>query len=149
MTARLVLLLVLAVAASGCTLPKQSLARAQRALEQNSHERALAICRDLERDYLRLSEDDRAKYAYVRGMTDYRMGYRIDARYWLASAKSMTIEHPQALPPEWTARLDDALASINEEVFDHGVEGLENTLRRGGGESHPGAKKHPRGEEEP
>src|SRR6478752_820008 len=94
-TARAVILLVTIVASSGCGLPKQSLARATRALEQNSHERALAICRDLERDYLRLSDEDRAKYAYVRGMTDYRMGYRLDARYWLATAKSMTVQHPQ------------------------------------------------------
>ena len=147
---RLLVIVALALGGGGCAaMPRQNLGRATRAFEQNSHERALAILRDLEQDFLLLPPDDRARYAYVRGMTDYRMGYRVDARYWLAFAKGASKEHPQALAPEWLARLDAALDDINEEVWSRGIEGLENNLKRGGGESHPGAAKPAPPEDEP
>src|ERR1700678_3000342 len=85
----------------GCNTYADSLTRAQRAFEQSEHERTLAILRTLEPDIRRLSESDRAKYCYLRGLTDYRIGYRLEARHWLSLASAVVKETPDALPADW------------------------------------------------
>ena len=46
------------------------------------YEHALALWRALEADSDSLRPDDQARYAYLRGMTDYRLGFRADSRHW-------------------------------------------------------------------
>jgi hypothetical protein len=77
----------------------------------------LAIFRVLEEDTDSLSLNDQARYAYLRGMTDYRLGFRPDARHWLALAKATEQEHPGGLSPDWKQRLDEALTDLNRDVF--------------------------------
>ncbi len=116
-------------AAMGCSTYRDDLSRGQTAFEQNSHERALAIFRLLEPDTSHLSTPERAHYAYLRGMTDYRIGYRADARHWLLLAQSMESETPGVLPADWKTRMTEAIAEMNEAVYQNGIESLTNNRR--------------------
>ena len=111
----IVLLLLLLMA--GCATYREDLNRGQRLYEEHEYERALAIWRYLEVDVDSLSYNDQSRYAYLRGMTDYRLGddYRKDARHWLAVAKAIEQEHPGGLNEQWAARLDEALADLNKD----------------------------------
>jgi hypothetical protein len=122
------LLLSSSFAALGaCATYEDDLMRGQTAFEQSEHERALAIFRALEQDTERLSVVGRAHYAYLRGMTDYRIGYKSEARHWLAIATALGQKTPGSLPPEWEKRMTESLEELNEEVFAGGVAALSNT----------------------
>lgn len=101
----------------GCATYREDLNRGQRLYEENQYERALAIWRVLEADTDSLSLNDQARYAYMRGMTDYRLGFRADARHWLAIAKATEQEHPGGLNPEWKQRLEESLNDLNQDVY--------------------------------
>lgn len=115
---RLVLLLGFAgsLSAAACATYREDLNRGQRLYEENQYERALAIWRNLEADTDSLTANDQARYAYLRGMTDYRLGFRPDARHWLALAKATEQSHPGGLNPEWKERLETSLGELNREV---------------------------------
>src|SRR5688572_1903608 len=90
--------------AFGCATYHDDLVRARAHYESNQHEKALAIFRVLEPDIDSLPTGEQAEYAYLRGMTDYRLAgssltanvtggaadpkkaYRTNARHWLAIA---------------------------------------------------------------
>jgi len=113
---------------AGCATYEEDVARSQRAFDASEHERALAILRALEPDMGRLGTSDRAHYAYLRGMTDYRIGYRIDARHWLGMASAIEQQTPGSIPPDSVKRLNDALREMNEAVYTSGVEALSNDI---------------------
>jgi hypothetical protein len=115
---------VLALAA--CVTYQEDLARGQKAFEANDHDRALAIFRGLEPDTRYLSVEDQGHYAYLRGMTDYRVGYKSEARHWLAFAAAIEADKPGALPADWAKRMADALKELNEEVYTGGIQALTN-----------------------
>ncbi len=94
--------------------------------DENEYERALAIWRNLEPDLDSLSPNDQARYSYLRGMTDYRLGFRPDARHWLAMAKATEQAHPGGLSADWKSRTEDAITDLNKEVFG-GSEAVANT----------------------
>jgi hypothetical protein len=119
-------LCVLGASAASCATYHDDLQRGQTAFEQNAHERALAIFRALENDTAHLSPAERAQYAYLRGMTDYRIGYNADARHWLVIAKALEGEAPGQLPADWPPRIDEALAVLNEEVYASGAQPLRD-----------------------
>ena len=50
-------------------------------------------------------------------MTDYRMGYRADARHWLALSAAIVERHPGGLDGQATAQLNQALTQLNEAVY--------------------------------
>jgi hypothetical protein len=112
---------------AGCATYSDDLTRAQRAYEGSEDERALAIFRVLEADTSRLSDSERAHYDYLRGMTDFRMGYQAESRHWLSLAASMEQQIPGSLPPEWAKKLTDTLKELNESVYSAGIESLTNT----------------------
>jgi len=112
---RLVALVALALVA--CTTYREDLNRGQRLYEENQYEHALAIWRLLETDMDSLSLNDQARYAYLRGMTDYRLGFRPYARHWLGIAHSIDKQHPGGLNQEWRDRLDKSLADLNNDVY--------------------------------
>jgi len=118
------------VTLGGCTTYRDQLARGQRAFELNEHDRTIAILRDLEPDMKRLTVPEQAEYAYLRGMTDYRVGYRADARHWLAITKAYEDNSPGVLPADWKVRVNDALEELNGVVFTEGTQSL--TTRRNG-----------------
>lgn len=110
---------------AACATYQDDLARSQRAFEQNQHERALAILRALEPHSSQLDAGERAHYAYLRGMTDYRIGYRSDARHWLSVARSIEQSTPNALPSDWSKRLGETLGELNDEVYAGGTQALD------------------------
>ena len=85
--------------------------------EENQYEHALALWRVLEEDSDSLSPNDRARYAYLRGMTAYRLGFRSDSRHWLAIAKATDQAHVGSLSAEWEERLEQSLTDLNQDVY--------------------------------
>ena len=107
----------LAVLLVACVTYREDLNRGQRLYDESQYERALAIFRVLEGDQDSLSPPDRARYFYLRGMTDYRLGFRRDARHWLALARATDHQYPGGLAPEWHERLERYLGELNREVY--------------------------------
>lgn len=123
---RRVLLLSAAFLFSACATYRDDLNRGQRLFEESEYERSLAIWRFLEEDLDSLSYAEQARYSYLRGMTDYRLGggkggsdtlFRAHARHWLALAKAIEQEHPGGLSAEWQQQLEAALEDLNAEVY--------------------------------
>jgi hypothetical protein len=110
-------LALLLLAAIGCSTYREDLSRGQRLYEENQYEHALAIWRVLEPDTDSLSLNDQARYAYLRGMTDYRLGFRPYARHWLGIARSIDKQHPGGLNEEWRDRLTKSLTDLNNDVY--------------------------------
>ncbi len=106
----------------GCATYRQDLTRGESFYDQNDYERALATFRLLESDMDSLSLNEQARYAYLRGMTDFRLNYRADARHWLALAKAIDQEHPGGLSPQFKGRLEESLNDLNREVYGKGFE---------------------------
>jgi hypothetical protein len=126
----------------GCATYLDDLNRAERHYQSNQHEQALALFRALEADMDSLSPADRARYAYLRGINDYRLSghkedtstttaaastsnvdktYRAHARYWLGIARSLERQTPGSLRAEWKNNVDEALRDLNQDVFGVGV----------------------------
>lgn len=120
----------------GCATYLDDLNRAERHYQENQHERALALLRVVETDMDSLSHADRTRYAYLRGINDYRLSgkrkddgtatsadkaYRAHARHWLAIARALEREKPGGLRPEWKTNLDEALRDLNQDVYGVGV----------------------------
>lgn len=120
-------LVVLALVA-GCASSSDAIARGQRYYEDNQYERALAIWRDLERRDAMLEPHDRVRYAYLRGMTDFRLGFRDDARHWLAIAKASREQAPESLAPSWSERLDAALEDLARGVTNRSSRDVVQTI---------------------
>jgi hypothetical protein len=110
-------LLLVALFGIACSTYREDLNRGQRLYEENQYDRALAIWRILENDVDSLDRNDQARYAYLRGMTDYRLGYRPYARHWLGIARSIEKEHPGGLNQEWKDRLTKSLEDLDKDVY--------------------------------
>jgi hypothetical protein len=108
---------LLGVLLGACSGSRDALARGQRYYEENQYERALAVWRDVGRSEASLNREQSLRYAYLRGMTDYRLGFRDEARHWLALARARERQAPSSMNPEWSLRLDGALRDLNHEVF--------------------------------
>jgi hypothetical protein len=117
MRTALVLLLAIAVCPVACATYREDLNRGQRMYEENQYEHALALWRILEDDSDSLSPNDQTRYAYLRGMTDYRLGFRADSRHWLAIAKATDQAHPGGLGAAWHERLEESLTDLNHDVY--------------------------------
>jgi len=127
------------VTATGCQTYREQLIRSQHVFEQSDYERALALLKELERDVTKLEPPQQAQYAYLRGMTDYRIGYRPDARHWLAVARTYEETSPGTLPNDWKTRMNEALEEMNGVVLADGLSALATTRRPG--EDEPPASK--------
>src|SRR5262245_22053789 len=121
--------------AVSCATYEQDLNRASEHYNRNQFESALALFRVLEPDMDSFSPADQARYAYLRGMTDYRLsslspqgtgvadprqGYRDNARHWLAVGSAIDKKTPGGLTPEEKQRLEEALTDLNRDVFGGG-----------------------------
>jgi hypothetical protein len=108
---------LVALAISGCATYQQELDRGQRHFKANEYEKSLAVLRALEPDINSLNSADRTRYAYLRGMTDFRLSYRADARYWLGIAAAQDKLEPGGLEEGWKQRMKEALTQLNADVY--------------------------------
>lgn len=116
--ARLALfILPLSIALVGCATYEQELARAEEHFAHDEHEKSLATLRALEPDWTSFGLKERARYCYLRGMTDYRVGFKADARHWLAVAAQIERENPGALAPSEKQVVDEKLGELNQVVW--------------------------------
>lgn len=113
---RTIACLILACALAGCATYTDSLNRAERHYQASDYERALSSLKLLEADIDSLTPADRARYAYLRGMADYRMSFRADARHWLALARVIDKANPGGLQPAWRQMMTEALADLDGDV---------------------------------
>lgn len=138
---RLLAFLGLAYLAAACSTYRSQLARGERAFETKQPDRALAILRDLEPDFQRLTPNEQATYAYVRGMTDFEVGYKADARHWLSVANAYEQVTPGALPGERKTKTIAALKELNDIVYQKGTSELVNVTPVGSAAPAPSAPK--------
>lgn len=102
---------------SGCRNYSDLLDRGQGYYEENRYELALAVFRHLEQDQDSLESPERVRYYYLRGMTDYRLGYESHARYWLALAQASSARARSALNEDEQKRLQTTLDGLNRPVY--------------------------------
>ena len=102
---------------AGCATYRDELSRGQRLYMDNHYDQALATWRVLEADMDSLTPAERTQYAYLRGMTDYRLAMHADARHWLAVAKANNDVVPGGLDATALAQLDKTLGELNEETY--------------------------------
>lgn len=136
-----------ALVLNACTTHRDHLIRGQRYYDENEFEKALAIWRALEPDADSLTDQERARYAYLRGMTDYRLGYRSHARHWLAIAKAIDKKYPGGLDGDWRGRADSALEDLNKDVY--GIERFDGGDTANGEEATSDEPKDPSAEAAP
>jgi hypothetical protein len=105
---------------ASCVTYAEELNRGQRYFQANEYERALAVWRILEENVDSLSATDRTRYAYLRGMTDYRMSLRADARHWLAVARAYEQVTPGGIEEGWRDRMKEALKDLDNDVHGGG-----------------------------
>ncbi len=117
-------MLVAILALSACTTYRDALARSQDAFQKNEYEHTLGLLRALEPDTIRLTTPEKAQYAYLRGMTDLRLGHRADARHWLAIARAHDDASPGTLPVDWRSRMNEALGELDAVVYSEGYSAL-------------------------
>jgi len=115
---------------AACATYREQLVRTQQAFDANDHDRTMALLRDLEPDLTRLPTSEQAHYAYLRGMTDYRVGHRQDARHWLALAKAFDEASPGTLPADWKHRTNEALEEMNGIVYADGTTALAHKPKK-------------------
>src|SRR5262245_2501210 len=128
--------------AGGCATYQQDLERAERHYDENQFEKALALFRVLEPDIDSFEPPEQAKYAYYRGMTDYRLssmaaqgtnvadprrGYRDNSRHWLAVAIAIDKKVPGGLTDEQKQRANEALNDLNRDYYGGAETGGEST----------------------
>jgi hypothetical protein len=101
----------------GCQNYGDQVQRAQSYYERNQYEVALSVVRDMEAHRDSLTEVERVRYCYVRGMTDFRLGYSDDARYWLGLAKVSLKHAPSALNEDERSRVDESLDELNRPIY--------------------------------
>lgn len=124
--------LALPLASAGCATYRQDLDRAKTHYEANEYEKALALFRVLEPDMDSFSDGEKAQYAYLRGMTDYRLAdlanpgsgvndpkkdFRSNARHWLGVASAIEKQTQGGLSNEEKARLAEVMTNLNKDVY--------------------------------
>ena len=136
--------------APACATYHDDLVRGEKAFEDNQHEQALAIFRSLELETSHLDPPERARYYYLRGMTDYRIGYKADARHWLMLAQASEKAMPGTFPDDWKQRMTDAMNDLDSQVYDNGVPSLASTeTKSSDGKPAPGPEPKPKNEDTP
>ncbi len=101
----------------GCANYRDQLLRSQAYYAENRYEDALALLRNLDADRDSLERPEQVRYCYLRGMTDYRLGYKDDARYWLGLAQATLPDASDGLDASEKERLIATLAELNKGVF--------------------------------
>jgi hypothetical protein len=147
--------LALPLASAGCATYRQDLERAKTHYEANEYEKALALFRVLEPDMDSLSEAEKTQFAYLRGMTDYRLAglanagtgmsnpkqdFRSNARHWLAVASAIETQTQGGLSGDEQQRVAGAMVDLNKDVYGGG-DALPDDPAKAGDKAAKGAAK--------
>lgn len=111
--------LALAIGATGCAAISDDMQRAEATYEQARYEDTLIWLRDLEDDAPTMDLEMRARYYYLRGMTEYRLGHRLDALHYLAVAREVAGDQGAGLRPEWRQIMDRTLVELTPRGMSH------------------------------
>lgn len=104
---------VVLVALAGCTTWSHEIRQAELAYDAARPEAALAWVDVVGDDNLgRMELSDRARYLYVRGMTEFRLGRRDDALYHLALAREVSGNDGVGLRREQRELMDRTLTEL-------------------------------------
>ncbi len=95
----------------GCVTTQQELRRAEAHLGTRSYEEALVWLEHLHTDLPDMSQSERARYYYLRGMASFELGARRDARHYLALARESDPGR-RMLPERWLEHMDRALGDL-------------------------------------
>lgn len=107
------------VAIGGCAAVRDDMQRAAASYEAARYEDTLVWLRDLEDDAPSMDVELRARYFYLRGMTEYRMGHRSDALHYLAVAREVADDRGARLRPEWRQIMERTLAELTPRGATH------------------------------
>lgn len=105
-----------------CTTYQSELQRGINHYKNEKPEQAIVVLQSLEGDIDSLSAEDKVKYAYYRGMADYRISEqhekaRNDARYWLSLAKAGADVSKGSLTEDERAQVEKVLAKLMCDVY--------------------------------
>ena len=106
------LALLLALALGACAATASELRRAAEAYEQARFDAARTWLVDLEDRAPSMDEGMRARYFYLRGMAEYRVGHRLEALHYLAVARELGREGARGLRDEQQQLLDRTLEEL-------------------------------------
>ncbi|MGE0787730.1 MAG: hypothetical protein AB7S26_18790 [Sandaracinaceae bacterium] len=112
-------LTTLALAGSGCAALSDDMRRAESSYETARYEDALIWLTDLEDDAPSMDLEMRARYFYLRGMTEYRLGHRTFALHYLAVAREVAGDQGDGLRPEWRQIMDRTLEELTPRDSGH------------------------------
>jgi hypothetical protein len=133
--------LAMMMALPACAALSDDMNRAETAYGAARYEDTLIWLRDLEDDAPSMDLEMRARYYYLRGMTEYRLGHRGDSLHYLAVAREVTGDGGAGLRPEWRQIMDRTLTELTPRGLTHrppeaGSDGeVENTEGTSGGEA--------------
>ncbi len=96
----------------GCAAVHDDMQRAETAYEAARYEDTLVWLVDLEDDAPAMHVETRARYYYLRGMTEYRLGHRANALHYLAVGREIVGDDGAGLRPEWRQIMDRTLAEL-------------------------------------
>ncbi|MFK7989226.1 MAG: hypothetical protein AB8I08_24620 [Sandaracinaceae bacterium] len=103
----------------GCAALRDDMQRAEQSYDAARYEDALIWFRDLETDAPSMDDRMRARYFYLRGMTEYRLGHRLQALHYLAVAREIAGEDDVGLRPEWRQIMDRTLTELTPRTMTH------------------------------
>jgi hypothetical protein len=129
--AAIALAVLAATLGSACATYSQDLERVRRHYDRSEFPASLALLRALGDDQAGLSERERVEYAYLRGMTDYRLAaaspsgptrdaFRQYAADYLSRASKLDAATPTALSAGQKERMRQTLAALatNADIAD-------------------------------
>jgi hypothetical protein len=100
----------------GCAGLSDDLRRARRSYASAAYEDALTWLVAVEGDIPAATTAQRAGWHYLRGMTEYRLGHRREARHYLALAHVIAGDRGEGLQPQWRRTLAITLSELGDEL---------------------------------
>ena len=111
--------LAMVISLGACAAISDDMNRAETAYGAARYEDTLIWLRDLEDDAPSMDEEMRARYYYLRGMTEYRVGHRANSLHYLAVAREVAGDQGAGLQPEWVQIMNRTLEELTPRGMNH------------------------------
>ncbi|MEZ4444075.1 MAG: hypothetical protein R3B72_33695 [Polyangiaceae bacterium] len=102
-------------AMASCATYRDDLDRAIAHYNAREYDAAVVLFDVLEPDLDSLSEAERARYSYFRGMSHFLLEQRRDARHWLGNAAARELAAKGALHPDEQSKMTETLDNLNQD----------------------------------